>query len=828
MSDTFRTSTGLLRVNNSSTPSDNASAIYDELAFEFSSPASPQSLGLKTYLQSNFGSALLGIKHPDQMLKKCLEDGHVEHVKDTPAKGSGKVKPITPMSEMEKALAELGTKQLSTESEVLKHQQHRIDFSVYGVDEKGQEVGISNVPYRLNHNGSEVLSGKTPVSGYICLSIAPKGDYTLEYGAADQEKLTANIAGMLDTTTKVKLERLSTTIHYNDKEETPLNGLSFKAELKDGTVFEGQTDEKGQGIMCWVPSCEGSIEYCADVEASEQQEEYKQLQADLSDAFDELNQAALDDLQDQVAALPPEDNTDQETAKARAALEAEINDRLDQLRADSAAYDAQSYFTKLGEEIAAAGEGIKDGASDYLPDLGEFGVLIESLEIDTAAMFKAIAIGDVDDLEKQFQAWQERNKQGAEKASEQMATIILLLKDEKTRTLLIEAPMRFIEAAPRDQLVKHIAAQSTQVGMDVAVVSGSTAGGALLGGVGAPLAMGASIVATTARKAGKLAEKVGELLMKVAKSNQKEKAKTTEDLAPNGKGEHRTEIDPEKKEEKSTKKCPECGKPENEDCSVTRKPKKADGNNLHSNDYTAPYQEKFGLGYEKHPFYAKGHALHVHHVIPVSAVKDEGKQTNWRDLFNLYHYDINRPHNTVMLPASLQLACELRVQCHRSNHKHSLALEAKPHKALKAIEDTGDWKAIKVAEDKLRKNTDLRYVKQAKKEVEPIMRTSERGDFCHDASGKRPLTAKQQRTEFEKDMRDVSEEILGHIDTFRWSIAKDSRDYRPGSPFGCCNASDMTNKKRGQYCDVKGKHNLRLDEKGQPKGVFDGHLKLGE
>ncbi|WP_419812392.1 hypothetical protein [Bacterioplanoides sp.] len=80
----------------------------------------------------------------------------------------------------------------------------------------------------------------------------------------------------------------------------------------------------------------------------------------------------------------------------------------------------------------------------------------------------------------------------------------------------------------------------------------------------------------------------------------------------------------------------------------------------------------------------------------------------------------------------------------------------------------------------------------------------ESGKLCFDRSGK-PLSEKESKVQFKKQMYVISETILERIETFVWTINRDGRDYRPGNLCGCSGVNTMGEKEkvRGKHCDLK-------------------------
>lgn len=162
---------------------------------------------------------------------------------------------------------------------------------------------------------------------------------------------------------------------------------------------------------------------------------------------------------------------------------------------------------------------------------------------------------------------------------------------------------------------------------------------------------------------------------------------------------------------------------------------------------------------EDHPWYTGPNSLQAHHLICSEAMDDD----DWSDYARLFGYSINHKNNGVMLPYSMELACQLHVPVHRGNH------------------DKGMAEGVSYPD---RITTDLKKIKEKVKA----------GQYCENPKA---LVEKLDR---------YSKYILGKIDKFQWTISADGMDYKAGGN-GCAGVSSLT-KKPNQPCSYDRNHKL--------------------
>jgi len=201
-------------------------------------------------------------------------------------------------------------------------------------------------------------------------------------------------------------------------------------------------------------------------------------------------------------------------------------------------------------------------------------------------------------------------------------------------------------------------------------------------------------------------------------------------------------------------KCPYCKKDEH---------KLADkwGNN---NGHGQTLRKNIIENIEDHRWYTEANALQAHHLICSEAMDDD----KWSNYCKDFGYDINHNKNGVMLPYFMELACQLHVPVHRSNHSAGRA-------------------------------EGVSYPEKIELDLRKIAKDIKAGKYCDNP---RALIDKLNR---------YSQRILKKIDTFRWTITADGQDYKSVNK-GCAGVTSITNKpNKSCPCD----RNHRLTRKGE-------------
>lgn len=167
---------------------------------------------------------------------------------------------------------------------------------------------------------------------------------------------------------------------------------------------------------------------------------------------------------------------------------------------------------------------------------------------------------------------------------------------------------------------------------------------------------------------------------------------------------------------------------------------------------------------EDHVWYTGSNSLQAHHLICSEAMDDD----DWSKYCKDFGYDINHKKNGVMLPFNMDLACQLHVAMHRSNHSAGRA-------------------------------QGISYPEKIKNDLERIANDVRSGKYCDNPKA---LIDKLNR---------YSERTLGKISRFRWTITADGQDYKLGNN-GCAGVTSITNKPH-QSCPHGRSHGIpRKDE----------------
>jgi len=182
---------------------------------------------------------------------------------------------------------------------------------------------------------------------------------------------------------------------------------------------------------------------------------------------------------------------------------------------------------------------------------------------------------------------------------------------------------------------------------------------------------------------------------------------------------------------------------------------------------------------EDHRWYTKPGALQAHHLICSESMNN----VKWSTYCSDFGYDINHQNNGVMLPYFMELACQLHVPIHRSNHSAGSA------------EGTT-------------------YPKKIQKDLRKIAADIRTGGYCDNPEA------------LIDDLNEYSEFILGEVDSFRWTITADGKDYKMGNK-GCAGVTSITNKPN-MPCDCDRKHGLSRQNKSAIISKNTQSLEIGK
>ncbi len=313
-------------------------------------------------------------------------------------------------------------------------------------------------------------------------------------------------------------DKLELKLCYDDSEKTHASHVPYSVIFDDpsNTVIKGVLNVYGWAMVEGGPNYPAQVIFGNEADKAEAEKalesQYKQLDSALDEVAKLVAQQAVDA---------------KDIAKRKKLVEVTesfklaVDSKIVELKAQSEAFDNLSNLSQSWELFKAGLEGTSNGFTEYLPDLGEFGELMEAVGIDITMLIEAIVTGDINALEAKLKQWQDRGGKGFKEAHKAMETLILLLSDPTSREMLTSVPKRILAALPQEQIVELTAYQMTQMGMDAAVVTGGTAVGALAGGVGGPVAATILFGATTGRKTGKVLESTIKMVIDISKSLKK-------------------------------------------------------------------------------------------------------------------------------------------------------------------------------------------------------------------------------------------------------------------------------------------------------------------
>lgn len=406
----------------------------------------------------------------------------------------------------------------------------------------GERQPVADVSWRLFQDEKEIASGVTDQSGEVYVDkLLNSNACVLHYNLPQTapQKITVKT----NDCTYIQLPSFVLTHVYDDLENTPVPETPFNITLSNNTIISGKTDSKGQVVMGPLEADVTQVEFYPEDSEEEIDSSLKTLNQQLEDQLALYAEALAEDVVSEYAPShmePMAEETEEQARieQIRTDFEKAVADKINELKQQAAEFDGQTWYQKTWDIALAAGEGGMNGVTEYLPDLGSFGELLGKMQLDVPPqiVIKALATGDVNELERAFQQWQARAGEDYAEASAQMEMVLILLKDSHVRETLLSLPQRFLEAAPTDALVAMTASQTTQTGIDVTAVSGATAFGAALGGVAAPITGGVVISATLGRKSAKIAEQISDTIMSLSEALVKKRNKRTDSI--NGHSKH--------------------------------------------------------------------------------------------------------------------------------------------------------------------------------------------------------------------------------------------------------------------------------------------------
>lgn len=577
----------------------------------------------------------------------------------------------------------------------------------------GERQPVADVSWRLLQGEKEIASGVTDQSGEVYVDTLLSGnacvlEYNLTQAAAQQTAIKMNDC------TYIKLPSFVLAHVYDDLESTPIPESPFTITLSNDTTISGTTDAKGQVVLGPLEANVTQVEFYPEDSEEEIDNSLKTLNQQLEDQVALYAEALAEDVVSEYAPshMEPtsetttEDDTEEQAkiAQIRTDFEQAVADKINELKQQAAEFDGQTWYQKTWDITLAAGEGGMNGVTEYLPDLGSFGELLDKMQLDVPpqVVIKALATGDVDELELAFQQWQARAGEDYAEASAQMEIVIILLKDSHVRETLLSLPQRFLEAAPTDALVAMTASQATQTGIDVTAVSGATAFGAALGGVAAPITGGVAVSATLGRKSAKIAEEISDTIMSLSEALVKKRNKRTESI--NGHSKHSQTPNQGKEKDHEPKHC------QWQDCKTKhdkpikyvnngRTTRRLGFNKQWKNEQLQPWlsqgsgqalptpfhdpkHDAWEFGFKgfispisrqrmklsaANPSAGSTYPVQGHHLIPVS-VFGSTQFKKLRKNIRLIGWDVNDPENGIFLPVLAPDMLRHDLQMHRGPH----------------------------------------------------------------------------------------------------------------------------------------------------------------
>lgn len=186
-----------------------------------------------------------------------------------------------------------------------------------------------------------------------------------------------------------------------------------------------------------------------------------------------------------------------------------------------------------------------------------------------------------------------------------------------------------------------------------------------------------------------------------------------------------------------------------------------------------------GRDKKDHPWFTGPRSLQAHHLVCSEALANP----KYAELCRKFGYDINHKSNGVMLPNSMQMACQLHVPLHRGHH---------------ASGEAGS----------------LAYPARIKKLVFGIIGIAVTGGYCDDSD------------QFVDDLNSLSEFILSKVSKFHYTLTADGRDYM-FEGCGCAGVSTLKNKVK-VLCPNGRNHDLKQESTGVVILAVREPLKIGE
>ncbi|MER2496639.1 AHH domain-containing protein [Vibrio neptunius] len=182
------------------------------------------------------------------------------------------------------------------------------------------------------------------------------------------------------------------------------------------------------------------------------------------------------------------------------------------------------------------------------------------------------------------------------------------------------------------------------------------------------------------------------------------------------------------------------------------------------------------------PFFTQDALLTPHHLI--SCCVTEALTRHFADVIvNDIGYNVNSPHNLVILPNSTVVACYLGVPLHEGGHKYALSVSEMA--STKKILDT------KIGKEKVWGDFDEERSGYHAKVLKLVHQVIIKHFKCN---------KNLNHNKFIADMNRVSKKILKKLAQFQWLLHKHGADYKygKGNLAGCCNTRLITSYIHGE------------------------------
>ncbi|EAQ67735.1 putative membrane protein [Marinomonas sp. MED121] len=235
---------------------------------------------------------------------------------------------------------------------------------------------------------------------------------------------------------------------YDDKEKTPAGNIPYKLVFDDAskTTLTGTLNPKGWACIEGCPNAKAKVTF-GDSGAND---------AELDKAYNAL-ESALDETVERFSKHSIESLKEHEHKDITENSKNTLLDYLDELAQNRVGEDQLSLYdhsiTRSNELGEKSDNQLANVILSHLPDEKSVLALNADKPIQNA-LTKAIITGDIDSLEDSLANWGARTDINLKAESKAMEKLILLLNDQKTRSLLASTSQRFISSMSPEQLIE--------------------------------------------------------------------------------------------------------------------------------------------------------------------------------------------------------------------------------------------------------------------------------------------------------------------------------------------------------------------------------------